>query len=121
MKEPLRDRFPHYVGAFSIMAGLILITRPGIGLAALAFILAFYFFVDGITRIAMALQMRPGGGWRWMLFTGILSGILGFVIWNQWPVSGYWAIGWLVGIQYIFSGWSIISIGMSAKKAASPS
>ena len=66
------------IGAFSIMAGLILITRPGIGLAALAFILAFYFFVDGITRIAMALQMRPGGGWGWMLFTGILSGILGF-------------------------------------------
>ena len=71
-----------------------------------------------ITRIAIAFQMRPAGGWGWMLFGGILSAILGFLIWNQWPLSGFWAVGTLVGIQFIFSGWSMIAVGMAAKKAA---
>ena len=109
------------VGAFAILAGLILIARPGIGVAAIAFILAFYFFVDGITRIAIGFQMKPAGGWGWMLFGGILSVILGFLIWNQWPLSGFWAVGTLVGIQFVFSGWAMIAIGNAAKKATTAS
>jgi uncharacterized membrane protein HdeD (DUF308 family) len=107
------------VGAFSILAGLILVARPGVGLAALAFILAFYFFVDGITRIAIGFQMKPAGAWGWMVFGGALSVLLGFLIWNQWPLSGMWAVGTLVGIQFIFSGWSMIAIGNAAKRTAS--
>jgi len=109
------------VGAFAILAGLILIARPEIGGAAIAFLLAFYFFVDGVTRIAIGFQMKPAGGWVWMLIAGILSVVLGFFIWNQWPLSGFWAVGTLVGIQFIFSGWSMITIGNAAKKATTAS
>jgi uncharacterized membrane protein HdeD (DUF308 family) len=51
------------VGAFAILAGFVLVARSGIGVAAIAFLLAFYFFVDGVTRIAIGFQMKPAGGW----------------------------------------------------------
>lgn len=108
------------VGAFSILAGLILVARPGVGPAAIAFILAFYFFVDGITHIAIAFQMKPAPAWGWMLFTGVLSAVLGFFIWNQWPLSGMSAVGTLVGIQFLSSGGSMIAIGFAARRAAPP-
>lgn len=105
------------VGAFAILAGLILVAQPGVGVASIAFILAFYFFVDGVTRIAMGFQMKNAGGWGWMVFGGVLSVILGFLIWNQWPLSGFWAVGTLVGIQFVFTGWSMIAVGSAAKRA----
>ena len=32
-------------------------------------------------------------------------------IWREWPVSGAWAIGMLVGIRLIFAGWSMVALG----------
>jgi len=40
------------------------------------------------------------------------------MIWNQFPLSGEWAIGVLVGIKLVFSGWSLLMFGMVARSAA---
>ena len=50
-----------------------------------------------------------------MLFSGIVSGLLGFLIMYQWPVSGAWAIGVLVGARLLFTGWSVIALGSAAR------
>jgi len=44
--------------------------------------------------------------------------VLALLIWNQWPLSGVWAIGTLVGIQLVFSGMSMIAVGSFVKDAA---
>ena len=46
---------------------------------------------------------------RWML---------GWMIWNQWPLSGAWAIGVLVGIKLLVVGWAIVCLGMAARARA---
>jgi hypothetical protein len=33
-------------------------------------------------------------------------------MWSQWPATGEFAIGLLLGIRLIFSGWSIAMLGM---------
>jgi uncharacterized membrane protein HdeD (DUF308 family) len=91
--------------------GLLLLTRPIVGLASLTLILIVYFLVEGIFEIMAALQLRPLQGWGWMLCSGIFSVILAGFFWSEWPLSGAWAIGVLVGIQLIFAGWSMISLG----------
>jgi uncharacterized membrane protein HdeD (DUF308 family) len=106
-------------GGFAIIAGVVAIASPRVGLDALTLILAFYFFVDGTTRLAMGFTMKPASGWSWKAFGGVLSLILGMLILAEWPVSGTWAIGVLVGIHFIFTGLSLIVIGISAKKATS--
>jgi len=39
------------------------------------------------------------------------------MIWGQFPISGAWAIGTLVGIRMLFSGSSLIMLGSAARGA----
>jgi len=39
---------------------------------------------------------------------GIITFVLGAMIWSSWPLSGVWAIGVLVGIRIMLAGWSMI-------------
>ncbi len=81
-------------------------------------LLAFYFLIDGISEIIAAFKIKPDQGWGWVLFNGIIAVLLGFMIWRQWPVSGKWAIGVLVGIHIVFSGWTMVVLGTGARRIA---
>lgn len=98
-------------GGLSILAGVIMLARPVLGMLSLTVVLIVYFLVDGISQIIGSFRLRPVKGWGWLLFSGILSVVLAILLWQQWPVSGVWAIGVLVGVHLIFAGWSMIAVG----------
>ena len=103
------------LGAVIALGGVLLLARPLIGLASLTIVLAAFFFADGIIEAVYAFQLRPVQGWGWLLSSGIASVLLGFFIMYQWPVSGRWAIGVLVGVRLVFTGWPIIALGSVAR------
>jgi len=107
------------IGLLGIAAGVILLARPLMGLATLALLLAAYFLVDGICEIVVAFKMKPESGWGWMLFGGIVATLLGLMIWRQWPVSGAWAIGVLVGVHMLLAGFALIVLGSGARRITS--
>lgn len=106
------------IGLLGVAAGLLMVFRPVVGLAWLALLLAVYFLVDGISEIIAAFKIKPDPGWGWELFNGIVALLLGIMIWRQWPVSGDWAIGVLVGIHILISGWTMIILGTGARRIA---
>jgi uncharacterized membrane protein HdeD (DUF308 family) len=106
------------VGLLAAAAGLMTIFRPMAGLMSLTLFLAAYFFVDGVCEIIAAFKIKPDQGWGWVLFNGIVAVLLGVMIWRQWPVSGAWAIGILVGVHILMSGWSMIILGTGARRVA---
>jgi uncharacterized membrane protein HdeD (DUF308 family) len=106
------------IGLLAVIAGLMTIFRPMVGLMSLTLFLAAYFLVDGICEIITAVRIRPDQGWGWVLFNGIIAVLLGVMIWRQWPVSGAWAIGVLVGVHILFTGWSMIILGTGARRVA---
>lgn len=106
------------LGVLSIVAGGYMVSRPGMALATLTLVLAAYLFVDGIFEIIWAFRLRPIKGWGWTLFSGIAALALGIMIWRQFPVSGMWAVGTLVGIHMIFGGSSLASVSSAARSAA---
>jgi uncharacterized membrane protein HdeD (DUF308 family) len=103
------------LGLLAFLCGLVMLTRPILGLTSLTLVLAVYFIVDGLFEVAGGLQLKPVNGWGWMLFGGIVSILLGLMIWRQWPVSGAWAIGILVGIKLLLAGWEMVGLGMAAR------
>lgn len=107
------------IGLLGVVAGLMMIFRPMIGLVTMTMLLAIYFLVDGISEIIAAFRIKPDQGWGWVLFNGIIAVLLGLMIWRQWPVSGAWAIGLLVGIHILLTGWSMIILGTGARRIAS--
>ena len=110
--------FLHLVnGILAIVVGFLLATRPGASAVMLTLLLAMFFMVGGIFRIITALMMRfPSWGWR--LVNGVVALVLGILIWEQWPLSGLWVIGFFVGIDLIFSGWSSVMLALAAKRQA---
>jgi len=106
------------IGLLSVVAGLLMIFRPMVGLVTMTILLAIYFLVDGISEIIAAFKIKPDQGWGWLLFNGIVAVLLGIMIWRQWPVSGAWAIGILVGIHILITGWSMIILGTGARRVA---
>jgi len=105
-------------GALCLLAGALMVARPDVGLATLTLMLGAYLLVDGIFGAVLAFQVRPEKGWGWMLFSAAMSVILGFLLLREWPLSGIWAIGTLVGINMLFAGFSLISIGSAGRKLA---
>jgi uncharacterized membrane protein HdeD (DUF308 family) len=47
--------------------------------------------------------MRPASGSGWLIFGGVISILLGFMIWSGFPLFGMWAIGILFGIKMTHS------------------
>ncbi len=109
------------VGAFAILCGMLMIAHPLFNLKFLALLLAVFFIMEGIMSIVMALQMKGINGAGWTLFGGVMSLILGGLIWAQWPLSGNWAVGILVGLRFLCTGWSMIALGQMAKAAVTVS
>ena len=106
------------LGLLTLLTGLFMVFRPGVALASLTLLLAAFFVVDGIFEIMGAFGLKPIQGWGWMLFGGVVSILLGIMIWRQWPVSGVWAIGILVGIKLLFAGFAMTGIGAAGRGLA---
>jgi uncharacterized membrane protein HdeD (DUF308 family) len=105
-------------GALTLLAGALMVARPGIALATLTLMLGAYLLVDGVFGAVLAFQVRPQQGWGWMLLSAVTGLLLGFLLLREWPLTGLWAIGTLVGIHMLLAGFSMISIGSSARKVA---
>ena len=74
------------------------------------------FFANGLIQIIMAFKMKPVGGWGWMLFGGILAVLLAFMAWRQFPFSGLWLVGTIVGVNMLSAGMTTVTIAQGARK-----
>ncbi len=92
------------VGLAYICFGAYLIARPVVGVASLTLVLASLFLVEGVFNIVLYFKARRLFRSSWFLFDGVVTLILGLMIYMQWPSSSAWAIGTLVGASMIFSG-----------------
>jgi uncharacterized membrane protein HdeD (DUF308 family) len=102
-------------GGITIFAGIAILVSPVVGLATLTVILIAYFLVDGVSALVTSFRLRPAPGWGWMAASGAITILLALMIWQQWPVSGVWAIGTLVGVRLILSGMAMIGLGAAGK------
>jgi uncharacterized membrane protein HdeD (DUF308 family) len=107
------------VGLLEAFAGLFLLVYPVAGIIALTIYVAAVFIVEGIIRALLAFQLKPEAGWIWILIGGIVSIVLGAMLWAKLPSSAIWAIGLLVGLNMAMAGWTLLMIAFSAGGAAS--
>jgi uncharacterized membrane protein HdeD (DUF308 family) len=104
------------LGALYLFAGGYLIFHPLSGLLSLTLLLAAYLFIEGIIEIINAYQVRPRHGTAWLWINAAITLILAIMIWKTWPISSTWAIGTLVGLAMIFSGFSRLMHSLAAKR-----
>jgi len=106
------------VGLLEAVAGFFLLVYPVAGIVALTIYMAVVFVAEGAIRVVLAFQLKPEAGWIWMLIGGIVSIVVGVMLWAKLPSSAIWAIGLLVGLNIAMAGWTLLMIGLAAGAAA---
>jgi len=105
------------MGVLFLIGGGWLAFFPLTGIVTLTIFLAAMFVVQGVIEIAMAFRMRPLDGWVWMLLAGLVALAVGVLIFMQLPSSATWAIGLLVGINLLMTGWAYLLLPMIVGRA----
>lgn len=104
------------VGVLDVIVGLMLLEHPVAGALVVTLLLAALLVFGGVFRFVTALWMQfPSYGW--VAVSGLLSTVLGILLWVQWPVSAIWFIGFAVGVNFIFAGVSWTWLGWRLKTA----
>jgi uncharacterized membrane protein HdeD (DUF308 family) len=103
------------MGVLYIVTGIVSIYNPIIASSALTLMIAILLLVSGTIQIMGALHNRNIPQWGWLLFSGIITFILGLLIVTEWPSNSLWVLGLFLGIDLTFQGWAYISIGIALK------
>jgi uncharacterized membrane protein HdeD (DUF308 family) len=101
-------------GVLYFVCGIIFINNPEEVAVLLALFMGIFFIVEGLFRIISAAtgQFRH---WGLMLLNGLVTLLLGILIWQKWPYDGPVIVGIFVGIDLIFSGAAYVSLGLAAR------
>lgn len=96
------------VGIVYIVGGIWLFLHPVLGLVSFTFVLGIILLMEGIFAILDFFRVRKITGSSWLLFDGIVTLILSFLILDRWPSSALWAIATIVGVNLIISGITLL-------------
>jgi uncharacterized membrane protein HdeD (DUF308 family) len=106
-------------GILGILVGLLAVTHPVAGAMAWTLLFASFFTVMGVFRLIAAIRLKFPN-WGWAVFDGIVTTVLGILLWVQWPWSGLWFLGLAVGVSLILRGWSYVMLALAIHSWAVP-
>lgn len=105
------------VGLLYVFVGGWLAFFPLTGIIALTVLLAVMFVGEGIMKLIMATGMEREDGRLWVVLSGIAALVVGLMLFFGLPSTATWAIGLLIGINFLFSGWAFLALSLFARKA----
>ncbi len=115
-------------GLLSLLAGAVLLLFPLQGVVTLAILVASYFIVGGVLKLAGAWQLSPPRrrkdaqaempGWGWLALSGAVSLLLGLVLFFGLPGTAVWALGLLIGIDLALLGASEIALALALSSSS---
>ena len=106
------------LGVIYVVGGIYFLTHPLLGLGTLTLLLAGIILAEAVLEFLAYFRTRNEGGSGWRLANGLISLILGGLIWFHWPSSSVWAIGTLVGVNLMMRGISRLMLGAAVRRLA---
>jgi uncharacterized membrane protein HdeD (DUF308 family) len=96
-----------------IATGAMLFFSPLKGVLTLTLLLGSFLLTEGVFELILAFRLRPQQNWTWVLGDGIITLLLGGIIWFQWPNDAPWLIGTLVGVSVLSTGISRVMLSLN--------
>jgi uncharacterized membrane protein HdeD (DUF308 family) len=92
------------IGLAGVVAGILVMTWPGVSALALMYVIAAWMVVTGVLQIIQAIRLRQEISNEWLLgLSGALSLLLGAYFF-AFPGSGAISLVWVIGIYAIMFG-----------------
>ncbi len=99
------------VGILYVMVGMAVRDSPLESTALMTMFMAAFFIVVGAFRIIVSVVERFPQ-WGWALINGVVTLLVGLIIYDSFPSSALWVIGLLVGLELLFNGWTWIMLSL---------
>lgn len=106
-----------FLGILYIVTGFICLGKPETAAISITLWIAAFCFVAGIFKMISSLLIRFDQ-WGWVFFNGLVTFLLGAMIYANWPLSGLWVIGLFIGVDLILAGWSWVLLSLTARSKA---
>jgi uncharacterized membrane protein HdeD (DUF308 family) len=103
-------------GAVLAVLGFGFLRNPTAGLLTLTLLAGSMFLVGGIFRLFVAFQ--PGAPRGLLIFSGIVTIVLGLMVLFQFPYSAVWFLGVMLGVQLLVDG---LTMAISGRVRVVPS
>jgi uncharacterized membrane protein HdeD (DUF308 family) len=103
------------LGILYVATGAMLFFYPQTGILTLTLLLGSFLLTEAVFELILAFRLRPQPNWTWALGNGIVTLLLGGMIWFQWPFDAPWVIGTLVGFSILFSGISRVMLAFNQR------
>ncbi|WP_414582439.1 HdeD family acid-resistance protein [Scytonema sp. PCC 10023] len=97
--------------------GVMLFVYPLTGVLTLTLLLGSFLLTEGVFELVLAFRLRPQQNWTWALGNGVITLLLGAMIWFQWPFNAPWVIGTLVGVSILSTGVSRVMLSLNSRYA----
>src|SRR5215467_12101359 len=107
--------FQILIGIAYLAGGIYFLTHPLLALGTLTLLLAAVILANGVLEIMSYFGLRKERASGWMLLSGIVTLLLGGLIWFHWPSSSVWAIGTLVGVNLLMAGFARLMFGVATR------
>jgi uncharacterized membrane protein HdeD (DUF308 family) len=99
-----------------LVGGFYFVTHPLLGLGTLTLFLAGILVAEAILELVTYTGSRTEEGSGWRLVNAAITIVLALMIWAQWPSSSVWAIGTLVGVNLLMTGFSQMMIALAFRR-----
>lgn len=101
------------LGLITLLAGMILVVRPGASVVTVALVLGFWFLIAGCLQLARGIAVRESRAFN--LGFGLLGIAAGVIVLAQ-PRIGVVTLVWIVGIAFIVRGVIAVALGLALRR-----
>ena len=104
-------------GVLEAILGFFLLSRPGITMVILTFLLGFWLLFRGAYLVSMAFEMKDYQlpNWGWVLTGGVLTTILAIMVIFK-PAVGAIAISVWIGLGLLMSGIFTVVVALMLRR-----
>ena len=106
------------IGLLYVIGGFLLMAEPVEGSVIITILVSVALVIGGILRIVIALRHRHMPGWGLLLAGGVISFLVGLMLYLMLPWSGLWVVGTLIAVELVMHGVSWIQFGLALRKTA---
>ncbi|MFL6467791.1 MAG: HdeD family acid-resistance protein [Pyrinomonadaceae bacterium] len=107
-------------GVIGIFIGVLTIVQPAAMGEAWLVLIGVWALVTGIFEVITAIRIRKQiEGELWLILSGLISVAFGILVLIN-PISGAFAIGFIIGIYAIIFGATLIALSLRLRKHQAP-
>jgi uncharacterized membrane protein HdeD (DUF308 family) len=106
------------LGLLYMAGGVLLMEEPLRGSVIITAVISVILVIAGISRLIMAATHRHMAGWWLVVLSGLVSLVVGVLLYLSLPWSGLWAVGTLIAVELVFHGFAWVQLGLGLKRGA---